>query len=324
MSFAFGNVEKLGDQVVVPIPKDEHGDLGRECPNADCERYFKIRPGTGLTGKDLPCHCPYCGHTGPTTQFYTPAQIEYGKSVALRQINDAIFQDLKQLEFKHRPPRGGFGIGLSLTVKQGQPVPIRHYREEDLETEVVCDHCTLHYAIYGLFAFCPDCRTHNSVQILFKNLDLVVKLLALSETQADEAFKRQMLEDALENCVSAFDGFGRETCKVRASKSSDAKKAQSLSFQNVELAADRVHEMFGVDLRSAVTAVDWSAVHHAFLKRHVVAHRSGVVDDRYIAETGDPNSVVGRRVPLSVSEVEQLVDRLRSLGRSITALLPVP
>jgi hypothetical protein len=322
MSFQLGNLKQLGNQVVVPIPKDEHGDLGRECPNADCEGYFKIRPGTGLTGKDLPCHCPYCGHTGPTTQFFTPAQIEYAKSVALRQISDAIFQDLKQLEFKHRPQRGGFGIGLSLTVKRGRPLPIRYYREQQLETKVVCDHCTLHYAIYGLFAFCPDCRVHNSLQILLKNLDLVLKQLALSETQDDDALKRHLLEDALENCVSAFDGFGRETCKVRASKSSDPKKAQSISFQNIEIAADRVRELFGVDLRSAVSSADWPAIHKAFLKRHVVAHRSGVADDRYVVETGDPDSVVGRRVPISVNEVHQLVDRLRSFGQAMITLLP--
>ena len=32
------------------------------------------------------------------------------------------------------------------------PHPIRQYREKRLETEVVCDRCTLHYAIYGVFA----------------------------------------------------------------------------------------------------------------------------------------------------------------------------
>jgi hypothetical protein len=321
MSFRFDQLEQLGNKIEVPIPKDENGDLGRECPNADCLGYFKIRPGTGLTGKELPCHCPYCGHTGPMKQFFTAAQIEYGKSVALRQVNDAIFQDLKQLEFKSRP---GSLIKLSLTVKPGQPIPIRCYREEQLETEVVCDHCTLHYAIYGLFAFCPDCRTHNSTQILGKNLDLVVKLLALSDAQDDQALQRQMLEDALENCISAFDGFGRETCRVRAASSTDAKKAQSISFQNIEFAADRVKELFGVNLRAAVASTDWIATHHAFMKRHVVSHRSGVVDDRYVAETGDPHVVVGRRVPISLAEVQGLADRLRMLGQAMTAVLPSP
>ena len=43
--------------------------------------------------------------------------------------------------------------------------------EKQLETEVVCVNCTLRYSVYGVFAFCPDCGQHNSLQILDKNLD---------------------------------------------------------------------------------------------------------------------------------------------------------
>ena len=178
MTLTPGNLRRLGNHVSIPIPKDEHGYLGRECPNQDCVGYFKIKPGTGLSGEDLPCHCPYCGHKGGQNTFWTSEQIEYAKSVAMRKMADAIFRDLKGLEF-NRPARGPFGIGLRLEIKQGRPVPIRHYRERLLETEVVCDGCTLHYAIYGLFGFCPDCRVHNSLQILSKNLDLVLKQLDL-------------------------------------------------------------------------------------------------------------------------------------------------
>ena len=41
MSFEFGNVEQLGNQLSVAILTDEHGDLGRECPNAECEGYSR-------------------------------------------------------------------------------------------------------------------------------------------------------------------------------------------------------------------------------------------------------------------------------------------
>jgi hypothetical protein len=313
----------MGGRVSVSIPKDERGFVGRECPNADCEGYFKIKPGTGLTGTNLPCHCPYCGHTAGHDHFWTREQIEYAKSVAARQVADAVLKDLKQLEFKQRP-RGPFGIGISLELKRGQPVPIRYYREKRLETEVVCDNCTLLYAIYGLFAFCPDCRAHNSLQILLKNLDLVLKQVDLASNIGNEDLRRHLIEDALENCVSAFDGFGRETCRVRGSKSTDPKRAESFSFQNVDRASERLRDLFGVDFQSAVDASEWSAVRVAFMKRHVVAHRSAIVDDQYLVETGDPMAVVGRRIPLDEGEVRRLVDLLRSFGRTLVGLLPQP
>jgi len=151
--------------VQVPIPKDAEGFLGRECPQERCLGYFKIKPGTGLKGNKLSCVCPYCGHSGPHDTFWTKEQLEYAKSVALRNITDAMRRDLKKLEFEHKP-RGPFGIGISMKLKPGAPVPIRYYREKSLETKVICDHCTLEYAVFGLFAYCPDCGAHNSLQIL--------------------------------------------------------------------------------------------------------------------------------------------------------------
>ena len=160
------NLERLGNRISVPIQRDEEGYIGRECPVKTCLGYFKITPGTGLKGP-APCHCPYCGHSGEQNTFFTPEQIEYAKSIAIRKITDGIHQDLKSLEFDHKP-RGAFGIGISMKVTSSGQHPIRYYREKNLETEVVCDKCTLRFAIYGVFGWCPDCGSHNSLQILSK------------------------------------------------------------------------------------------------------------------------------------------------------------
>ena len=156
----------------VAIPKDGDGFIGRECPESTCERYFKIKPGTGLTGAGLPCHCPYCGYTGPTDRFWTKERIDYAKSVALRRVSEALVRDLKRLEFDHRPRPRSFGIGLSLKVAPGGAARIRYYQEKELQTLVTCADCTLEYAVYGVFAYCPDCGVHNAVQVFRKNLDL--------------------------------------------------------------------------------------------------------------------------------------------------------
>ncbi len=77
LSFRFRNLSKLGNRVEVPIPTDSDGFVGRECPESECDGYFKIKPGTGLTGSDLPCNCPYCGHTDSHDRFWTKDQVEY-------------------------------------------------------------------------------------------------------------------------------------------------------------------------------------------------------------------------------------------------------
>jgi len=324
MGFNLRNLHRLGNSIEVTFPTDGDGFVGRECPDRTCLGYFKVRPGTGLSGPGLQCHCPYCGHTADGSDFATPEQVEYAKSVAVRQFTDAFNRDLKRLEFNHRPRPGTFGIGISLKVTPGRPTPIRHYRERSLETHVHCSKCTLDYAIYGWFAFCPDCGEHNSVQVLEKNLEIIAKQLALADSLQDADLKRLLIEDALENCVSAFDGFARESCRVRAHRSSDPDGAAQISFQNLDRAAHRVRALFGIEFTTCLTENEMKSARRYFLRRHLLAHRAGVVDEQYCRDADDNLAIVGRRVSIASSDVAALADYIVRMGRSLLQQLPQP
>jgi hypothetical protein len=310
------NLRRLGSRIAVSIPNDADGYLGRECPK--CESYFKVTLGTGITTGEPQCRCPYCGEVGSPDVFWTPGQIEYAKSVALNKITGAVLKDLKKLEFTRRP-MGAFGIGFSMKV-EGRPHPIRRLHEPTLETEVVCDGCTLRYAIYGVFAYCPDCGRHNSLQILEKNLELAGKQLALAAT-LDGDLSAQLVADALENGVSAFDGFGREVCRVHSAKASTPAKAESISFQNLAGAQKNVLACFGVDLAAGLTADEWDALGRNFQKRHLLAHSMGVVDGEYLKKTGDPQARMGRKVPIEPGEVSATLGLARKLGSHLATCL---
>lgn len=316
----FKNLDKLGSQFSISIPLDDSGLIGRECPVDECKSYFKIQPGTGLKGEDLSCYCPYCGHEDSPDKFFTEAQIEYAKSVALRKFSSALIKDLKSLEFQHKP-KGGFGIGISMSVK-GRPTPIRYYREENLETEVLCDQCTLRYTIFGVFGYCPDCASHNSFQILNKNLDLILKLVDIAENQNKE-IEQQLIENALEDCVSAFDGFGRETCRVLSNRLNKIKRTIDIRFQNISAARDKVKKSFGIDFGSLLSHEDWKHVISAFQKRHLLAHKMGVIDESYLSATGEANEMLGRKVTITNTDVRSLVIHLKTLGKELHSALDI-
>lgn len=309
--FSTSNLDNLGKQFSIPITPDDNGYLGRECPAEGCLGYFKITPGTGVKGP-APCYCPYCGHKGESNTFFTQEQIEYAKSIVLRQVTDAIHKDLKSLEFEHKP-QGLFGIGLSLKVQRSAPLPIRYYREKELETAITCDSCTLRYAIYGVFGWCPDCGVHNSLQILVKNLELARKELTLAAT-AEEDLANHLIGDALENAVSAFDGFGRELCQ---------RKSIEMRFQNLAAARRKVQDAFGFDFGDALSPDEWDAACRAFQKRHLLAHKMGVIDDDYIQKANDAGAILGRRIALSHAEVEASIAIVEALGRRLfSGVLP--
>ena len=313
------NLRRLGDQIYVSFPSDEAGFTGRHCPQDSCGNYFKIQFGTGLKGSNLPCHCPYCGYKGDHSEFHTQEQIEYAKSVAIRKISDAIYKDFKKFEFNVKP-HGGFGIGLSLKVKRDRVPLIRYYHEKELETIVVCSECGLRYAIYGVFAYCPDCAAHNSLQILNKNLDLLEKQLELAHREGGE-LGRQLIEDALENAVSTFDAFGRQLCSLHANQSVDPGAVQSVSFQNLEKAKGKLINWFRLDLTVLTGFSNWTFLVRCFQKRHLLAHKLGVIDQVYIENTDDPAAIIGRKVSIEIDEVKSALLLLKELGKSLSNTL---
>ena len=326
---SMSNVRRLGSQFTISIPSDPDGYRGRECPQ--CNGYFKIVPGTGLTGSNLPCVCPYCGHRGSNEKFITQDQLKYAKSVVLNQVTGALMKDLKAMEFNH-PARGSFGIGISLKVTKGEAHPIRHYREKALETELVCDGCTLKYAIYGLFAHCPDCGAHNSRQILENNLSLAEKELVLATASAERGLADHLRGDALENVVSSFDGFGRKVCAIGSTYATNSGRANSTSFQNLKRAQTQVLSLFAFDLSSVLSVDGWNAALRGFQKRHLLAHTMGIVDADYIAMTSDRSVAIGRKVIITNEEVMGLISIVRKMAagleqnvlKTMTVLSPAP
>lgn len=189
------------------------------------------------------------------------------------------------------------------------PHPIRHYRERELETEVVCDKCTLRFAIYGVFGWCPDCGAHNSTQILSKNLELAREELALASS-VDKDLSEHLIGDALENVVSAFDGFGREVCK---------RKGAEIRFQSLTGARKRVQEAFGFDFAAGLPAAEWETACRVFQKRHLFAHKMGVIDEDYIQKANDPAAILGRKVRVTADEVSAAITIIETLGKALYA-----
>ena len=310
------HLRRLEQGVKVSIPTDENGFTGRECPNPDCLGVFKIKFGTGLKGENLPCHCPYCGHVGRQDNFWTQEQLAYIRSIALNEVSKALQGFTQDWDRELRQNSRNSFLKMSVEFKGGRH-PIRYYQEKQLETSVVCDVCTLEYSIFGVFAFCPDCGTHNSLQILNKNLELVEKEIAFANTVEDTELSQRLIEDALENAVSSFDGFGRATSAAHSHKGTDPDQGKQISFQNLERAHKKVLTLFGFDLANGIDENSWKFVVRSFQKRHLLAHKMGVIDEEYVKKTQDPNAVVGRKITVVPDEVIKLVDLLKIIGKNL-------
>ena len=303
-----------GKEFKIDLRTDENGMLGRECPNTDCKGYFKVKPGTGVTDSEFNPRCPYCGEQADSQVFSTNEQIEYAKSIVMRKIQNAIESDLnnwgRQLE---RKTRGGF-IRIKAEYKS-HSLPIYYYEEKELETTVTCENCGLVYSIFGKFAFCPDCGVDNTIQILRKNLELIHKVLVLAEAETDESYKDYLVSNALEDIVSTLDSFGRNC--VRLFTKTTRNSEFNISFQNISKAHEIIQKEFEFDFLDDIEPEHWEQIIRNFQKRHIISHNDGIIDDVYLQITKDPNASFGRKVSISIAEIESLLVSIEIIANNL-------
>lgn len=301
----------MNRQIKVRFPTDEHGLTGRECPS--CRGYFKVKTGTGLPTSE--CICPYCGEKANHDQFFTQAQIEYAKSVAVREV---LGPELRKLErtFKdlERSTRGGL---IQIKVRtSGFDFPLKYYREKELETHVTCDNCGLEFAVYGVFANCPDCARLNALVIFNKSMEVAKKTLNLinSIDQKEKSLIEATLEGALSGGISSFDAFGK-ALRIKYPEKLPSKPKNL--FQNIPALSEGIKKLLGISLSDLIGKNEYEFLLKYFQVRHIYEHNMGVVDDDFVRNIPSLRHLKGRKFLLEKDEIGKFLDLLKDLGNKL-------
>ena len=315
----------------VPIEPDEEGMIGRECPQSNCEKYFKIKGGTGIQNNPA-MFCPYCCYKGTQDQFFTKEQIEYAQSLALRHVTGMIDRELKKME-RHSFKSPFFS--LSIKVKS-TPSPIKYYVEKKLQENIACENCGCEYAIYGVFAICPDCGNHNIFQIFSKNLNLIKKQLTLedelnnkfgesSRSDIDELMKdirEKMVEDTCENAVTVFETFCKEAYRLSKNDATNPSlRLQGNLFQSLDRTKDIFSSQFNIDIFTSLPGDKIDELYLLFNKRHILTHNLGIIDQKFLQNTGLQQSILSHKVEISKQEVLDAVNTLKVISETIRSNL---
>jgi len=301
----------------VQLPTDEKGMIGRACPKPECGEYFKLKPGTGLQTPE--CICPYCRYKGQFWEVHTKQQIEYARSVAVKEFIEPELRGLhRSLRNLERSTRGGF---VQIKVKTtGFSFPLKLYQEQELETHVTCASCGLEFAVYGVFAGCPDCGQLNAAVVLSRSIEVALKRLALLESieDTDRGLQEGILSDALSGGVSSFDAFGKAL--RNANKRLLPERPRNL-FQNLAALSNALTEGVGKSLSDVVGEDAERLMNKMFQVRHIYEHNMGVVDDDFVQRIPDYSYLKGRKYPLEREEVAALLNTLLESGLKIQKAL---
>lgn len=201
--------------------------------------------------------------------------------------------------------RGSF-IRMKLDYRPAW-IPISHYEEKEVQTNVTCDHCGLDFAIFGVFATCPDCGRLNALRVFTESLRAVIKRLALLDTPHGAELAEEILDDALDGAVSAFDGVGKEI--ARRYPHMLALRPRNL-FQNLPALGIALEDAIGSNLQEILGKEQHDFLVRMFNVRHIYEHNMGVIDDDFIRRVPRAAHLIGQKYELRRAEVEEFLEAI--------------
>jgi uncharacterized Zn-finger protein len=284
----------------VSIPTDGEF-LGRECGNSNCRRYFRIH--TSSIRPEM--YCPYCGMRFSNDQLHTADQVKYmGEAVSEKALEymhhevDAAFAELA------RETRGSDSITFEYTPARYKAKPVAaNYREQKVDSELVCPLCTVRFQVFGVIGFCPGCRTENML-IYDANLAIIRREIESSKNP------QRALRHAYNDLVSTFASF----C-AREAKAPDDRKNP---FQGIAYSQDYFKQTKHIDILRDVTKPEILTLNRAFQKRHAYQHEDGKITGRYLKVIPEDAEFLGTQAVLTLDEFEGAA---RVLGKVLNHLI---
>lgn len=311
--------------ISVPLEADAEGYIDKECPSESCLFQFKVHEDDWKNiVRDEEVFCPACRHRAPAKSWYTHQQIEAGKEYAFAQVRGKINRAMRTdaRDWNRRQPRNAF-IQIGLTVKGGsEPLLLPITAAEPMRLRYCCEECNCRYSYVGAAFFCPSCGMNSASHTFRQTLGATRAVVNIRETlektlDRDQAavVMRSLLEKGIQDAVTCFQRLAEEIYALVPG----AEPARKNAFQNLDAGSQLWTKATGVSFDTFMSAEEMARLRVCFQRRHVIAHRQGIVDQNYIDRSGDISYAVGQRLILHPADVLDYVDLIEKLGG---AMLP--
>jgi predicted RNA-binding Zn-ribbon protein involved in translation (DUF1610 family) len=310
--------------VEISLPLDEKGYLERECPSENCLFRFRV---LGSAWESLPgdatVTCPMCGCEASVDRWWTKEQVEYaekrGGAEAERLVERALRRGTDG--FNRSQPKGGF-VTMSMSVDGSpQPLVLPLKAGEALQLDIECEACDARFAVVGAAFFCPLCG-HNSAARTFDGalrkvqakLDSTEAVRAAVSSELDpdaaELVVRSLIETGVQDCVVAF----QRLCEVLYGEIPDVASPRRNAFQNIDEGSRLWEEAIGKGYEDWLDSQQLEEARLMFQRRHLLAHREGIVDQDYLDRTSDSDYVIGQRIVVAPEDVRRLAELVGALA----------
>lgn len=321
---------ETGVHIEVPIEIDDDGYYDRRCPSATCQGDYKVFfDDWKNTVRDEQVFCPICKHEAPASEWNTPEQEKYLSEFAAAHLQNVIDNALKEDTRKfNRQQKKGF-IQLSMFYKPSPtPIIIPVEAADVMQQKFTCERCGCRYASVGAAYFCPACGHHSALSTFSQTISTINRTInnvptlrnILVESQGLDTTEntiRHILEDSLVRLVGSFQRFV-EALFESLPNQANFKRRKNI-FQNLDESSALWQQAIGIGYEQLIPLPDYIELKVLFQKRHLLAHRDGIIDEEYIDKTGDTTYSIGQRLVIREKDVLHMSDLINYLAKNLQA-----
>ena len=248
--------------------------------------------------------CPYCATRGDRHVFLTEAQERY-----VAQYCDRLTEALAdEKDGEHVIDMDAVAAAAG---KDGEK-PAFYYAEESQQKSFNCDACGEYNDIIGKFCYCSTCGTRNDLHELETNT--IAKLRSRANGGGG-------YEACVSDAVGAFDTFvGQYAAElVRRIPLRSARKAriERMRFHNLSTTANELKVAFDIDILEGVRPEDAAFATLMFQRRHVYEHNDGVVDEKYLKDSGDTSVRLRQTIYETQASAHRIIGLVTKMGQNL-------
>lgn len=317
--------------IPIEITSDKKGYYDRQCPSEKCEYIFKIYLEDWKENvTDEQVFCPMCGYTAASDQWFTHEQIESMREIAASYAKSYLSDEFNKMFGKLSRDMNS-NKHLKITYTPGKKISFVNNpigQRPEWELDIKCEKCQTKYSVIGSAYFCPCCG-HNAVERVFnESLDTVEKMIEsikdiygtfekIYGNDKAESMSRSMIEGSLGDIVSAFQKYTEEIYKNIMPN----KKVRVNDFQIIEKGSNLFKEATGNGYDTWLSQNEIEEINLFFQQRHIIEHNNGLIDERYLQNSGDISYKIGQRVIIRKQDVKRLLAHVRKLSDGLSNLI---
>ena len=271
----------------VSITPDKNGMIDKQCPKQQCRSFFKVNAQDWKDiVRDEEVFCPFCRNNSTARDYFPQNQ------------KDQLSTNVRSAILRH------WHHGTSMVENLDSLTSA-----DEFELQIQCEKCNTRFSVLGATYFCPCCG-YTSVEKIAKEsivksmlkaqkVSIIQSSLEQSLTKDEAAvFTKTMVENALPDCIGTLQAFSESKYKHLSNTNPPFN-----AFQNVDKSNKLWMTLKGQGYDNWLTVSENRDLLIYTQQRHLIEHKGGIVDSKYLSDTNDVNYQDGDRLIIRPTDI---------------------